>query len=58
MPPVFGLPPAIQKISLNDDSARAADVESLIAHMRTVVKQQKGIELETEIKIVGEAAHA
>ena len=24
MPPVFGLPPAIQKISLNDDSARAA----------------------------------
>lgn len=43
---------------LTDDSASAADVEKLIAHIRAVVQQQKGVELETEIKIVGEPGHA
>lgn len=43
---------------ITDDNARAADVEALIAHLRAVVKQKKGVELETEIKIVGEADHA
>lgn len=43
---------------ITDDGARAADVEALVAHIRCVVKQQMGIELETEIKIVGEAGHA
>lgn len=43
---------------ITDDNARAADVENLIAHIRAVVQQQKGIVLETEIKIVGEPGHA
>ena len=43
---------------ITDDSACALDVENLIAHIRAVVQQQKGIELETEIKIVGEPGHA
>ena len=43
---------------ITDDSARAMDVETLIAHIRAVVQQQKGVTLETEIKIVGEPGHA
>ena len=43
---------------ITDDSARAMDVETLIAHIRAVVQQQKGVTLETEIKIVGEPFHA
>jgi UDP-N-acetylmuramate dehydrogenase len=44
---------------LTDDTARAADVEALIAHVQRVVKEQQGIQLETEVKVVGEvAAHA
>lgn len=43
---------------ITDDGARAADVEALIAHVRDVVRQQQGITLETEIKIVGEVGHA
>jgi UDP-N-acetylmuramate dehydrogenase len=43
---------------LTDDAARAADVEALIAHVQKVVKEQQRVQLETEVKIVGEAAHA
>lgn len=35
-------------------TAKAADVEALIAHVRDVVKQKTGIELMPEVKIVGE----
>ena len=38
---------------ITDDSARAADVESLIAHIRAVVKQQTGVELQPEVRVVG-----
>ena len=43
---------------LTDEGAKAADVEQLIQMIRTTVKQNTGIELEPEIRIVGEAAHA
>lgn len=43
---------------LTDDTARAADVEALIAHISDVVQQQQGITLQTEIRIVGVANHA
>ena len=43
---------------LTDEGARAADVEQLIQLIRTTVKLNTGIELEPEIRIVGEAAHA
>ena len=43
---------------ITEDGARAADVEALIAHIRRAVKERSGVELRTEVKIVGEAAHA
>ena len=36
-------------------AARAADVEALIAHVRSVVKERTGVDLEPEVRIVGEA---
>jgi UDP-N-acetylenolpyruvoylglucosamine reductase len=36
--------------------ARAADIEALIEHVRNVVRTKTGIELEPEVRIVGEAA--
>ncbi len=36
--------------------ARAADIESLIAHVRRVVRERTGVELEPEVRIVGEVA--
>ncbi len=41
---------------LTEDGARAADVENLIVYVRDTVKQKTGIELQPEVKIVGEAA--
>lgn len=41
---------------VTDESARAADVEQLIRHVQTVVQQKSGVSLETEVKIVGDAA--
>ena len=38
-----------------DRTARAADIEALIAHVRDVVRTRTGIELEPEVRIVGEA---
>jgi UDP-N-acetylmuramate dehydrogenase len=34
--------------------ARAADIEALIVHVRSVVREKTGIELEPEVRIVGE----
>ena len=41
---------------ITEDGARAADVEQLIAHLQATVKAQTGVELLTEVKIVGEPA--
>jgi UDP-N-acetylenolpyruvoylglucosamine reductase len=35
-------------------TARAADIEALIAHVRAVVRERTGVELEPEVRIVGE----
>lgn len=43
---------------LTDETARAADVEQLIQVIRQTVKQKTGVELEPEVKIVGEPAYA
>jgi len=39
---------------INTGAASAADVESLISHIRTTVEDQHGIQLELEVHIVGE----
>lgn len=41
---------------ITDRSATAADVEALIAHLIRVVSEQQGVELQTEVRIVGESA--
>ena len=38
--------------------ALASDIEALVAHVRAVVKSLHGVDLETEVRIVGEAAAA
>lgn len=43
---------------LTDEGAKATDVEQLIQHIRQTVKQQTGVELEAEVKVVGETSHA
>ncbi|MCX7059777.1 MAG: UDP-N-acetylmuramate dehydrogenase [Gammaproteobacteria bacterium] len=43
---------------LTEDGASAADVETLIEHIRHVVKQQTGVDLHTEVKMVGDKADA
>jgi UDP-N-acetylmuramate dehydrogenase len=40
---------------VNIGNARAADIESLIEHVAETVKQQHGIVLEREVRIIGEA---
>ncbi len=39
---------------LNADAARANDIEALLKHVQATVKQRFGIELEPEVRIVGE----
>lgn len=39
---------------VNNGGATAKDVCSVIKHVKKVVKQEKGVDLETEIKIIGE----
>ena len=39
---------------ITEDGATAADVEALIAHIRATVKQQTGVDLHPEVKMVGE----
>jgi len=41
---------------ITEEGARAADVEQLIAYLQDTVKSQTGIALQTEVKIVGDAA--
>jgi UDP-N-acetylmuramate dehydrogenase len=38
---------------LNEDHASAADIEALIKHVQKTVLEQQGIELQTEVRIVG-----
>ena len=40
---------------VNTGNAKAADIESLIEHVAETVKQKHGIELEREVRIIGEA---
>ena len=40
---------------ITDEGARAADVEALIHHIQRVVKDQAGVELQPEVRIVGDA---
>jgi len=39
---------------ISNQQTRAADIEALIGYIQKVVKQQFGIELETEVRILGE----
>lgn len=41
---------------ITDAGARAAEVETLIEHIKTVVQRQTGVELQAEVRIVGEAS--
>lgn len=43
---------------LTEPGATAADVEALIETIRRTVKERTGVELEPEVRIVGEPAHA
>jgi len=38
---------------INEDDAKAADIEALIQHVKQTVFEQTGISLETEVKIIG-----
>ena len=38
---------------INDNDASADDIESLIDHVRKTVREQQGVELHTEVRIVG-----
>ena len=40
---------------INHGKARAADIEALIRHVQSTVAQMSGIDLHTEVRIVGEA---
>lgn len=39
---------------VNAGNATAADIEQLIAHVRTVVERRFGVRLETEVRVIGE----
>lgn len=41
---------------VTDETARAADVEQLIAHIQNTVRIQTGITLQPEVRVVGDAA--
>jgi UDP-N-acetylmuramate dehydrogenase len=41
---------------INHGEARAADIEALIRHVQTAVAKTSGVQLATEVRIVGEAA--
>ena len=43
---------------LTNDNARAADVEALIAYLRDEVRRQQGVDLQPEVRIIGEAVRA
>jgi UDP-N-acetylmuramate dehydrogenase len=41
---------------VNDGTAKASDIEQLIAHVRRTVKERHGVELKPEVRVVGEEA--
>lgn len=41
---------------VNDGSARARDIEDLIAHVQRTVRERHGVELRPEVRVVGERA--
>jgi len=43
---------------ITSEGARAADVEALIGHIRDVVRARTGVELQPEVRIVGDHGHA
>lgn len=43
---------------INEGDASAADIEALIEHVRTEVRAHSGVELECEVRIVGEPSEA
>ncbi|MGH8480883.1 MAG: UDP-N-acetylmuramate dehydrogenase [Nevskiaceae bacterium] len=43
---------------ITDDGATAADVEALIHHIQRTVKDRTGVQLEPEVRVVGERGHA
>ncbi len=43
---------------INDGSATAADIEALIHQVRSRVREETGVELEPEVRIIGEAGAA
>jgi UDP-N-acetylmuramate dehydrogenase len=43
---------------VNNGAARAADVEQLIVHVRQTVARERGVELEPEVRVIGEAEAA
>ena len=42
---------------VNDGTANAADIENLIRHVQQTVAQKHGVQLTTEVRIVGEVSH-
>jgi UDP-N-acetylmuramate dehydrogenase len=40
---------------VNDGTAKASDIEQLIAHVMRTVKERHGVELKPEVRVVGEA---
>ena len=36
------------------DDVKAADIEAIIAHVRAVVRERTGIDLEPEVQVMGE----
>jgi UDP-N-acetylmuramate dehydrogenase len=42
---------------INKGGANATDIESLIKHIQKVVAEETGVELKTEVHIIGEATH-
>jgi UDP-N-acetylmuramate dehydrogenase len=41
---------------VNDGTAKASDIEQLIAHVMRTVKERHGVELKPEVRVVGEEA--
>jgi UDP-N-acetylmuramate dehydrogenase len=37
--------------------ATAVDIEQLIAHVRAIVRNRTGVDLEPEVRVLGEVAH-
>ena len=39
-----------------EGAAKAADIEAIIAHVRAVVRERTGVDLEPEVQVIGESA--